>query len=170
MLNGLVDRVIRKEEKTVGARLDYLREVASVSTAGLAKIALLAPFARHRKRLPKTAYHLAKISATLHEDRGTCAQWAVNQAVSDGVPVHYIRSVLDGAVEVLPPALQDICSFARAVAQGWDQPDLREILRARYGREALVELAFAIASARLYPTLERAIGHAQRRSTQLIAV
>ncbi len=169
MLNRIVERAIIREEKRLGVSLEYLREVAEVSLPGFFKLALLSPFSRHRKRLPKTAYHLAKIVVTHRADCGTCVQMAVNQALEDGVPRNYIRAALDESEE-LPPALREVCEFARAVAEGWDSPELRAMLRNRYGTEGLSELAFAIASAQVYPTLKRAMGHARRCSLVPVAV
>jgi hypothetical protein len=37
---------------------------------------------------------------------------------------------------------------------------LRESLRARLGEEALIELSFAIAAARVFPTVKRGLGYA----------
>ena len=130
MLNRIVERAINREERKLGASLDYLREVAKVSLPAVLKFALLKPFSRHRKRLPKTAYHLAKIVVARQADCGSCVQVAVNLALEDGVSRNYIRSALEGQ-EGLPPALREVCEFARAIAEGWDTPELREMLRSR---------------------------------------
>jgi alkylhydroperoxidase family enzyme len=161
---------IGREERRLGVSLNYLREIAEVSTAALIKLALLTPFASHRQRLPKTAYHLARLTVTRIADCADCLQIAVNLAVTDGVPRNYLRAVLQDHSDELPPALRETCEFARAVAQGWDAPELRETLRSRYGTEGLAELAFAIASAQLFPTLKRALGHTQTCSTHPVAV
>lgn len=42
-----------------------------------------------------------------------------------------------------------------------DDDTLREKLRARYGNRALIELSFAIASARIPPTVKRVLGYAK---------
>lgn len=156
---------IGREERRLGVTLEYLREIAEVSIAAMMKIALLAPFASHRKRLPKTAYHLAKVTVARTADCGSCAEMAVNLALKDGVPRNYLRSVLEGHLDELPVALRETCEYSLAVLERWDNPDLRETLRSRYGTEGLTELAFAIASAQLYSTVKRGLGHAETCST-----
>jgi hypothetical protein len=164
---------IEREERRLGVSLDYLREIANGSSEAMLKIALLAPFASHRKRLPKTAYHLAKIVVSRFVDCGSCVQIAVNLALQDGVPRNYVRAVLqDASVQVreLPFALREVTDYARSVAEGSDNLELRETLRDRYGTEGLTELAFAIASAQMNPTIKRALGHAQSCSLQPVTV
>ena len=156
---------IEREERRQGVSLDYLRDIAAGSTAAILKLALLAPFASHRKRLPKTAYHIARIAATRSVDRGGCAQIAVNLARKDGVPENYLRALTDENraenVLELPAALREVVEYTCSVVEGWDNPELRESLRTRYGTEALTELAFAIASAQIQPTVKRALGHGE---------
>jgi hypothetical protein len=65
---------------------------------------------------------------------------------------------------------REVCEYSRAVVEGWDNPELRETLRSRYATEGLAELAFAIASAQLYPTVKRALGHAQTYSSHSVTV
>lgn len=159
MFNKIFERVIERQELRLGESLDYLREIREGSNAAFLKVALLTPFTNHRKRLPKTAYHLAKILVTRHEDCGACVQMAINVAASDGVPEHYIRAVLNQRTEDLPVALQEVCEYAQAIAQGANHAALRARLVERYGKEGLIELSMAIASAQIYPTLKRAMGH-----------
>ena len=160
MFNRIFERLIERQEQRLGGSLDYLRELREVSTPAFLKVALLTPFTNHRKRLPKTAYHLAKIIVTRHADCGTCLQMALNVSANDGVPEHYIRAVLNRRLEELPIALQEVCEYAQLIAQGLDDDALRARLVERYGTEGLSELAMAIASAQIYPTLKRAMGHA----------
>jgi hypothetical protein len=161
---------IGREERRLGVSLEYLREIAKASTTAMTKFALLTPFASHRRRLPKTAYHLAKLTVSRHTDCGASVQIALNLALNDGVPRNYLRSVVEDHLDELPLALREICEYSRAVAEGWDNPELRETLRSRYGTEGLAELAFAIASAQLSPTIKRAMGHAQTCSTHPVTV
>jgi hypothetical protein len=160
MLNRLIDHMITKEEHKLGTRLDYLRDIAGESESAFFKLALALPLARHRQVLPKTAYHLASIVSTQNEDCGECVEIAVQAARKDEVPAHYIRAALDHNYHLLTAALEEVCAFAEAMAQGSERADLREALRDRYGSKGLMELAFVIASSRLFPTLKRAMGRA----------
>ena len=55
----------------------------------------------------------------------------------------------------------DVVRYAESVVTSAEDPELREALRARYGEAGLVELALGIAAARVFPTVKRALGHAQ---------
>lgn len=160
MLRPLLHSAIRQQEKHLGAPLDYLREIADSSSGAFVKLALLAPLGTHRRHLPPVAWHLARVTATFAEDCGTCAQIAITLARRDGVPADLLRAVIAGDDAALTPELRNLYLYTRAVAAREDDASLRDALRAHYGPDALIELALAIATSRLIPTLKRALGHA----------
>ena len=168
MLNKIIDHVITREEHKLGTRLDYLRDIAGESESAFFKFALALPFARHRQVLPKTAYHLAIIVTTQTEDCGECLQMAVQAALREEVPSHYLRAALDHNFHLLPDALHEVCEFAESVAQGSNHPEHHDAIRDRYGAKGLVELGFVIAGSRLFPTLKRALGRATACSSAAV--
>jgi hypothetical protein len=98
-------------------------------------------------------------------------QIAVNQAKKAGVPADTIRAVLDGRLDDLPEDLRDAYRFADAVVRAsGDEGPFRERIRQRYGDEGLIELALAIASCRVFPTVKRALGYAVSCSTVPVTV
>lgn len=160
MLRRLIDRRLAAEEARLGASLDYLRHLARVSLPAFFKFSLFTPMARHRKALPPAAYHLARLVAAHAEDCGTCVQIEINAARRARVPAETLRAALEDRPADLAPPLDAVYHFARAVASGEDDAALRTRLRDAYGEEALAELALAIASARVFPTVKRALGYA----------
>ena len=156
----ILKRLDAAERALGGVSVEYLRHVARTSLAAFFKFSLFMPLAAHRRKLPPAAYHVARIVATRQEDCGTCVQIEVNLARRGGVPAEVLRAVLAERVADLPPELTDVYRFARAVAAAEDDAELRASLRARYGEEAFVELALAIAAARVFPTTKRALGYA----------
>ena len=61
--------------------------------------------------------------------------------------------------------------FAEAVVTGsGDAERYRERLRKVFGEEAVVELALAIATARIFPTLKRGLGYAKSCSAVKVDV
>ena len=161
MLRRLINRRLDAAERALGGvSVEYLRHVARTSLPAFFKFGLFMPLAAHRRKLPSAAYHVARLVATRHEDCGTCVQIEVNLARKSGVPVETLRAALADRVAELPPDLADVYRFARAIAAAEDEPDLRARLRTHYGEEAFVELALAIAAARVFPTTKRALGYA----------
>jgi hypothetical protein len=85
----------------------------------------------------------------------------VNRARKDGVSRVVLNAVLRDLPERISDELADVYHFAQSVVQQTDGSELRERLHTRYGEKGLVDLALAIATARVIPTTKRALGYAQ---------
>lgn len=162
MLRWLILRKLDAVERELGASVDYLRHMVSVSLRAFFKFAKIMPMATYRRVLPVEPYFVAVIVAARDEDCGTCVQIGVNHARRSGVPPAYILSVLDRQPEQLPDDLSLVYRFAEAVvtASGEDER-LRPALVERYGDEGLIELGLAMAAARVFPIVKRTMGYAQ---------
>jgi alkylhydroperoxidase family enzyme len=171
MLGFMVKSKIRSTEKRLGVSMDYLRHMYEHAPDAFWKFSKMMPAAQHREKLPPAPYHVARLVATRHEDCGPCVQIVVNLAKEDGVEPAILQAALAGKVEDLPESLQDVYRFAESVvtADG-DDGAYRERLRKVFGEEGLVELALAIATCRVFPTLKRALGHAQSCSVVRVEV
>lgn len=161
MIRWFLRRMLDSEEKKLGVSMDYLRHVVDVSPSAFIRFASIMPFANSRKTLPKEAWYVAQIVALQHEDCGPCLQIAVNLARQQGVAPELLRSVLAGKCENLQQDLSAVYAFAKSVVSGNEDAALRDELRDRYGDRGLIELAYAIASARIPPTVKRVLGYAK---------
>jgi hypothetical protein len=169
MLRWLLRRQLDAEEKKIGESVDYLRHVVDVSPAAMLRFAAILPFANSRKVLPKDAWFVAQIVALQAEDCGTCLQIGVNLARQANVDRALLQAALAGALDELPAQLADVYRFTKAVIESsYDEDALREKMRERYGERGLIELAYAIASSRIPPTIKRTLGYA--KSCSLVAV
>jgi alkylhydroperoxidase family enzyme len=171
MLGFVVRSKIRSSEKRLGVSMDYLRHMYEHAPDAFWKFSKMMPAAQHREKLPAAPYHVARLVATRHEDCGPCVQAVINLAKEDGVEPAILQAALAGKPEDLPESLQDVYRFAEAVvtASG-DDEQYRERVRKVFGEEALVELALAIATCRVFPTLKRALGHARSCSVVQVEV
>lgn len=162
MIRDLILKRLDKEERSLGESVDYVRHIVRSSLPAFFKFALFTPLSQHRRKLPPTPYHVARIVATRDEDCGTCVQIEVNLAGRDGVPADVIRAVLNNRPEDLTPELAEVYRFTKAVveASGEEEEELRQRIRERYGEEGLVELALGMAAARVFPVTKRALGYA----------
>jgi len=169
MLRWLIHRKLNAEERKLGESVDYLRHLVDVSPTAFLRFAAIVPFANSRKVLPKDAWFVAQIVAAQDADCGTCVQIAVNLARHSGVDPALLRAILDGDLDVVPSEMADVYRFTRAViAEGDEEVGLRETLRSRYGERGLIELSYAIAASRIFPTVKRALGYA--KSCRLVTV
>src|SRR3954467_14989 len=161
MLRRLILGRIAAAEKTLGVPLDYCQYIARTSLRAFFKFAKFLAVDEYRRVLPAAPCYVARIVAVRHDDCGTCVQIAVNQAKKAGVSPEILRAVLDGNLDDLPEDLRDVYRFTDAIVRntGPESP-LRERIRQRYGDEALIELALAIASCRTFPTIKRTLGYA----------
>jgi len=166
MLRFMVRSKIRSTEKRLGVPMDYVRYMYEHAPETFWKFTKMMPAAQHRDKLPATPYHVARLVATRHEDCGPCVQAVINLAKEDAIEPATLKAALAGKVEDLPESLQDVYRFTESVvtANGEDE-QYREKLRKVFGEEALIELALAIATCRVFPTLKRALGHAKSCAT-----
>ena len=123
------------------------------------KLGLLKPLSSHRRRVPSASLHIARLQTTLAEDCGACVQIELNMARKAGVPHEILSAVIGQRPEDLPEDLADVARFSWAIVErARDEDHLRTRIRNRYGEEGLIEISLAIASARLFPTIRRAMG------------
>ena len=162
MIRWLLHRKLDSEEKKLGESVDYLRHVLDVSPGAFFRFASVMPFSESRKKLPAAAWFVAQIAAAQREDCGPCLQITVNLAQRAGVDPALLEAALSGDTAALPDELAEVLEFSRAVASAEDDNgELREKLRERYGERGFIELSYAIASARIPPTVKRALGYAR---------
>ena len=167
---GITARLIDGAERKFGQKLDYLRDMASASPAAFYKFAFFLAFAKHRKAAPLEAYYLASIGALLSEDCGPCLQIAVNQALAEGVNPSVISSAVAGGAS-LDADRKLYLDFGRTVSANLPEAEeLRLKIAEKLSPAAMVELAIAIASARLFPALKRGLGYAKSCSLMQIKV
>jgi hypothetical protein len=158
MIAGLITRSVERRTGTGGR---YLTDLARASTAAFAKFCCFLPMARHGAAATAEARAVAQLVATLHEDCGGCVQAVVTQARAAGVAPAILKAVIDGHAESLSDHLAEIHAFARAVVTAAPDAAQRAVaLKQRLGAKAQAEIALAIASARVFPTLKRGLGHA----------
>lgn len=168
----MINAIINAIERRTGATLDYLRVTAKNSKSAFCKLLLLMPLASHRKRLPRQLWHTARIVATQRDDCGACVQITVNMAAQDGVAPHFIRSVLNRDVAKLDPEAVQMIRLVEASIDGAEDvaEPIRRAFVQRYGEAAIVELALAVATSRVFPTIKKVLGLAKSCSLVRIEI
>ena len=158
MLTWLYLKAVQRMEARYGYDAAYLRDLAEASPTAFRRFARAQMALRHRAA-PLPAWFGAQLAATLHEDCGPCVQIVVDMAVEAGVDPALLRALLSGASTNDEARLG--FDYAAAVCAGDLAADaLRAAIERRWGRPALASLALAMAGARNYPLMKRALGHA----------
>jgi len=162
MLQWLMRRRIAAFERATGYDASYVRDILDADMGAFLKFSMLNGMAQHRRNVPLAAWYAASFAAVLAEDCGPCTQLGVTFAERDGLAPELIAAMLAGDLRALPDDAVLGLRFARAVlAHDAGADELREEILARWGSRGLVSLAFAITSARLFPTVKYALGHGQ---------
>jgi hypothetical protein len=119
-----------------------------------------AALGKYRKDVPMAALAAAGITAVRHEDCGPCTQLGVDMFVKAGVDPTVLRAVLTENPLVMPPDVALAWRFTRATIDHDPAADqYRAEIMKKWGPRAVMSLAFAIVTARLYPTVKYAMGH-----------
>lgn len=158
-------------EAQLGVQLDYMREMAAAGSLVLDKLQAFGALNRASAGtdLPPEIRCFATLGAVQYDDCGECVQIHINLDRTIGINPAFLQAALDEKPDLLPGPLALAWRFGRAVAAyAAEMEDLRLDLEGRYGRPAMMELAFAIAAARFYPTVKRALGYA--KSCSLVRV
>jgi alkylhydroperoxidase family enzyme len=161
MIRTILRKVLRRSEERLGVPMEEGHYMLEHAPGAMLAFSTVQAWTDRHRALPAEAYYVAKIAAYREEDCGTCLQIAVNLARHAGVDRDLVRIAAQGRDELLSPELRELYRFAQQQANRQDDDEIREHLRTRYGDEALVELALAIASSRMFPALKRTLGYAK---------
>jgi hypothetical protein len=160
MIKWLLHRTIDKFEREWKYDASYMRDLIEASPRAAWLFSRAAALGRFRRDVPIEPWYAAGITAVRHEDCGPCTQLGVTMAERAGVSPAVLRAVLTDDLANMPPDVALVWKFTRAtLAHDAAADEFREAIVKRWGRLALVSLAFAITAARIYPTVKYALGH-----------
>ena len=160
MIKWALLRWVDKFERDWNYDAGYMRDMIGVSPRAAWLFSRVTALGQFRRDVPLDAWWAAGITAVRHEDCGPCTQLAVTMAERAGVSLEVLRAVLADDPRAMPQDAALAWRFTRAtLAHDAAADDYREVIVERWGRRALVSLAFAITAARMYPTVKYALGH-----------
>lgn len=160
MVRRLLRRTIESFERKWHYDASYLKEIVDLSPWAAWKFTLATSLGSYRRDVPPAALFAAAITAVRSEDCGPCTQLSVAMAEQEGVPPDILRAVLQDDVDAMPEEVALAWRFTRAtLTHDAAADEYRDEIVRRWGRRAVVTLAFAITTARMYPTVKYAMGH-----------
>ena len=160
MVRWLLRRTIKSFERKWNYDASYLREIADLSPVAALKFTLATSLGSYRRDVPLAALCAAGITAVRSEDCGPCTQLAITMAERQGVGPEILRALMKEDVAAMPEEVSLAWRFTRAtLAHDAAADDYRDEIVRRWGPRAVVTLAFAITTARMYPTVKYAMGH-----------
>jgi hypothetical protein len=159
MLTWLIKKRLDAFERKYGYDVSYARELLAVDTRALLAFARTESMGKYRRDVPAHLYYAVKLTGIIHEDCGPCTQLGVAMAIEAGVTPKVLASILRGDVTAMSEEVALGVKFARAsLAHDVEADTYRDEIERRWGKRAVVSVAFALTMARVYPTLKYALG------------
>jgi hypothetical protein len=160
MLKWFLRRWIGKFERTWNYDATYLRELIDADPSAMLAFGKVQGLTKYRKDVPLAAWSAAGLVAVMAEDCGPCTQLGIDMAEREGVDPAILRAVVARDYAAMPYEVALAARFTEATLRHAPQADdLREEVVRQFGKRGLISLAFAMVSARLFPTLKYALGH-----------
>ena len=160
MVRWILRRTLSAFERHWNYDASYLREMIEASPRAAWLFVRATRLASYRRDVPIEALVAAGITALRSEDCGPCLQLATAMAERHGVRPETLRAILTDDVAAMPDAAALAWRFTKAIlAHDAAADDYRAVILERWGPRAVVTLAFAITTARIYPTVKYAMGH-----------
>jgi len=160
MLRWFLRRQIGAFQQTWNYDADYMREVIDADPSAFMTFGKVIGVGRYRKDVPVAPHYAAKIVAVMAEDCGPCTQLVIDMAEREGVDPAILRAVVARDFLAMPYEVALAARFTEAsLRHAPEADDLREEVLRHWGKRGLISLAFAMTSARLFPTLKYALGH-----------
>ena len=160
MLRWVLGRMVRAFERQWSYDASYLREIIDISPRAAWRFMNATRLGSYRRDVPFEALAAAGVTAVRSEDCGPCTQLATTMAERQGVRPEVLRAILTDDVDAMPADAALAWRFTKAVlAHDPSADDYRAVILERWGPRAVVSLAFAITTARMYPTVKYAMGH-----------
>jgi hypothetical protein len=160
MIKWFLRKAIDRFERTWNYDAGYIRDMIDISPRATWLFSRVTALGQFRRDIPIEAWCAAGLTAIRHEDCGPCTQLGVAMAEKSGVSPAVLRAVLTDNPEAMPPDVRLVWNFTRAtLAHDAAADEYREAIEKRWGRRALISVAFAITASRIYPTVKYSLGH-----------
>jgi hypothetical protein len=159
MLTWLIKKRLDAFQKKYGYDVSYTRELLETDPRAFWAFVKTQSMEKYRRDVPAHVYYAVKLTGVIAEDCGPCTQLGVAMATEHGVTPKVLASILHGDVSAMSEEVALGVRFARAcLAHDIEADTYRDEIVKRWGKRALVSLAFALTMARVYPTMKYALG------------
>lgn len=163
MLRWMLHKMLRAFESRYAYDAAYCHEILDVAGGpAFLRFWMVQGMGAYAADLPAEVLHAARLAAIIEEDCGPCAQLTVQMAEEARISEAVLSAVIRKDDAALPPDVRLAVQFVRsAMARDEAADELREQVVQRFGKRALVTLAYTMTTAKIYPSLKYALGHGQ---------
>jgi len=138
----------------------YMKEMLKVNPKAYETFEGFLPMASFSDKTPKDVLFVAKLTSMKNEDCGECLQLNVYMAIEAGVNKEIIKEILFNNGENLNSELREVYDFTLAVAnKDTVEKELYSKINDKYSKDILTEIALAIASTKVFPTVKKVLNN-----------
>lgn len=160
MFKWLMHKGIRAFERQWNYDAAYVHEMIDADPRAAWMFQRATGLGKYRKDVPIEALAAAAITAVKNEDCGPCTQLGVQMFERAGVDPKVLRAILTETPSQMPGHVALAWRFTRATLDRDPQADeYRDEITRLWGPRAVISLAFAMVTSRMYPTVKYAMGH-----------
>ena len=160
MLKWLMHRLVAAFERQWQYDAAFMHDLIDTDPRAAWAFRRATALGRYRRVVPPDALAAASLTAVRMQDCGPCTQLGVAMAERAGVGRLGAACGAQGGAAAMPEPVALFWRFTRATLMHDPAADrCRDDIERRWGRQAVVSLAFAILTARVYPTVTYAMGH-----------
>lgn len=134
----------------------YMKEMLQVNPKAFETFQNFLPMASFVEKTPKEVIYVVKLTSMKNEDCGQCLQLNVDMAIEAGVDKEIIKEVIFNEGKNLPKELKEVYDFTLAVGNNEEiDSNIYDKINKKYSRDIMTEIALAIASTKIFPTIKR---------------
>ena len=149
----------------------YMEEILNVSEKSYEVFENFLPMASFVNKAPVDAINVARITAIINEDCGTCAQLYIDLAVDAGLDKGIVKEIVYNQGKNLSGELKTLYDFTLAVSNNETiNTDLYDKVNKLYSREVLAEISLTIAATKVFPTIKRVLNYVESCSVIQIKI
>ncbi len=170
MMKWLIRRKLAAFEREHGYDASYMREMLDTDLGAFLKFARAVRINTYRKDVPTEVYYAAGLTSSIQADCGPCTQLGVGFALAAGLAPATVAAIVAGKDAALSRESSIGVRFARAVLARDPEVDVwREEIERRWGKRAVLSLAFSVLAGQMYPTIKYATGHGKACTRVVVA-
>jgi hypothetical protein len=160
MFKWLLHRAVRGFERQWSYDASYIHEIIDADPRAAWMFQRATGLGKYRKDVPIEALAAAALTSVRHEDCGPCTQLGVSMFERAGMDPQVLRAILTENPAMMPPNAALAWRFTRATIDHDPLADeYRDEIIRMWGTRAVISLAFAMVTSRMYPTVKYAMGH-----------
>lgn len=136
----------------------YMKKMLETNFDAYANFEAFLPMASFKKETPDDIMFVVKLTSMKNEDCGGCLQLYVDMAIEAGVNKEIINEIIFNQGKNLSTILKEVYDFTLAVSNKETiESKTYDKMNKKYSKAIMTEIALAIASTKVFPTIKKVL-------------